>query len=265
MFKYVSILSLLCLLGNICFADDKKTESFDSSITDSSYPLMIWEKLDSKKSPEVIVNFINKDGYDAVENGVLISRRHVLMSANYACYVMKNIRSFRVTAGKRTMGVKSIVAPSNFDCYNPTCDKSAILILTLSGKVKGNKLYRISKSAKRIKKNALVRITGFGGAGDNDRFGLLKWAKTKIEKIDKYWAILTPYLNRFHYTNNEGATIITVQVPNPKNNKKVWAVAAMGTCYNESTNVKKDKVLMLARKDLIKFIKKATEGTAKFI
>ena len=52
---------------------------------------------------------------------------------------------------------------------------------------------------------------------------------------------------------------------NPKNNKKVWAVAAMGTCYNESTNVKKDKVLMLARKDLIKFIKKATEGTAKFI
>ena len=236
----------------------------DSLVTER----MIGKEISARKSPYVIVQikYKNKDNNEETgkENGILISKKHVLMGAHGVCSLLKDITDFKVIAGNQTIDVVRYDFPDSFKCDSniASCPDYDVLILTLKKSVK-NKTFPIVSSAKKIKKGVYAKIAGYG-----DDFKTLKQSETVITEKEKSFFLLAQFNNYTKYSGEEGSAAVTIKVKNKKK-KKVDAIAGMATCYLEyfeGPNLKtQDRILMLQDNKIKKFIKNVTRNKAKFM
>ncbi len=261
-------ISLFLTLTVSAYATDQ-TESYNDVIQNTSSDFapakMIGKAISPKTSPYVIVAYEDGDDNRYREDGILISKKHVLIGAHGMCKYLGKIKRIYVQAGDNVINVADYSIPDSFKCED-SCRADDYLILTLEENVKTNKPLPVANAAKSIKKGVAVQIAGFGRANSNDYFGKLKQANTKIESKKKTgFFMLKQYLGTYCYTDAEGSPAVTVKVKNKKG-KMVKAVAGLVTCTPKNKRgYRQDQLMTLQNKNAKAFIKKILGKEAKFM
>ncbi len=227
---------------------------------------MLGKAISPKKSPYVIAYYEDGEGWRHREDGILISKSHVLMGAHIMCEYLANLKRVYVKAGDEEINVVEYNTPETFKCDDDACRTDDVMILTLEKPVKLNKPLPIVNSAKNYKKGTPVQIAGFGRINDNDYFGTLRQSSTKIEsKKGKNFFLLQQFRGTECYTSAEGSPAVTVKVKNKKG-KMTKAIAGIVTCLPKNKRgYKQDQVMILQNKNTKNFIKKILGKEAKFM
>ena len=270
--KLLCLLTLSLFISQTSFAATLNKEQTQSRIEgneisdgDEVSSLMLGKVISAKKSPYVIVQYTTTNDSEIKEDGILISKNHVLMGGHSICKYVNELKKVIVKAGDQIIDVTEYAFPETFDCADPACRTDDMAVLTLKESVKTNKFLKVAKNAKGVKKGAAAQIAGFGRVNQNDYFGKLKQSKVKIEKKDgKNFFLLMQYMGTYNYAFNEGSPAVTMKLTDAKN-KKAQAIIGLTICIDtNSRGYKQDRVMLLTNKQTKAFLKKATGNAVKF-